>query len=141
MYELFGLFLLGPNGQFSQDMYMNGFYNPIAFFMFIAVAVCVILFYIVINHARWSKSGVWMIWGLVFSFFIALYAWMRANDQLLNLYNKMGQTMPYSSTELFPFSVIVFLWSLFFFLLLSFIVKRFSVNCRHTPWISKWPKH
>lgn len=27
------------------------------------------------------------------------------------------------------------------FFLFSFILKRFSPSCRHTPWVSLWPKH
>ena len=28
-----------------------------------------------------------------------------------------------------------------YFILISFIIKRFSLDCRHTPWPSLWPKH
>lgn len=28
-----------------------------------------------------------------------------------------------------------------YFILISFIIKRFSLDCRHTPWPSIWPKH
>ena len=142
MYELFGLFLLGPNGQFSQDMYTNGFYNPIALWMFITVAVFVILYYFVINHARLSKSGWWILWGVVLSLINFGIAWGLADSQLFNLYDSMQQQMPYyAMTEFFPFSCIAFFWSFFYYLILSVIVKRFSVNCRHTPWKSAWPKH
>lgn len=142
MYELFGLFLLGPNSQFSQDMYQNGIYNPIAIWMFIMVALFVLLYYFVINHARMSKAGWWILWGIIVSLINFGIAWWIADDQLFYLYDSMQTEMPYGAmTEFFPFCCIVFFWSFVYYLLFSVIVKRFSVNGRHTPWKSVWPKH
>ena len=142
MYELFGLFLLGPNGQFSQDMYQNGIYNPIAIWMFITVALFVVLYYFVINHARLSTAVWWIFWGGIVSLVNFGIAWWIADEQLFYLYDSMQMAMPYGAmTEFFPFCCIVFFWAFFYYLLFSVIVKRFSVNGRHTPWKSAWPKH
>jgi len=142
MYELFGLFLLGPNGQFSQDMYNNGFYNPIAMWLFITVALSVVTYYFVVNHARLSIPVWWILWGVILSLINFMIAWGIADSQMYNLYDSMQQQMPYyAMTEFFPFSCIAFCWTFFFYLILSAIVKRFSINCRHTPWKSVWPKH
>lgn len=142
MYELFGLLLLGPNGQFSQDMYQNGIYNPIAIWMFITVALFVVLYYFVINHARLSKARWWILWGGIVSLINFGIAWWIADEQLFLLYDSMQMAMPYGAmTAFFPFCCIVFFWAFFYYLLLSVVVKRFSVNGRHTPWKSAWPKH
>ena len=54
LYELFGLAWLGD---FSQDMFTNGFYNSIGIVMFASIIVVGVLYYYVINQDVHAKSN------------------------------------------------------------------------------------
>lgn len=61
-----------------------------------------------------------------------------ACEQLIH-YDSVRSQITRSTYVMFGLSnmIIGVLW----FILISIIVKRFSVDCRNTPWKSLWPKH
>lgn len=135
LYELFGIACLGNNCDFSNDMYQNGYYVPIGIVMFISIFVVGILYYYVINHPRWNRWFWWLLTGLVLSIANVVYAWVRAESMLTNLYSGANMSNPYGTPEYFPFSVIAGSLTLFFFFVFSFIIKWGSRNCKHSPFL------
>ena len=131
LYELFGLAYLG---YFSNDMYSEGFYIPIGMVMFASIIVIGILYYYVINHPRWNRWFWWLSIGIVLAIANSIIAWVMADSMLMKYYYNYGG-MPYGIAEILPFSVIAGCLTLFFFFIFSFIIKWWSRNCKHSPFI------
>lgn len=132
LYELFGLTWI-PG--FSEDMYKNGFYNPIGIVMFVSVVIVGLLYYYVINHPRWNRWFWWLLIGLVLALCNMVSAWVMADSMLVKLYSDAEMVMPYDIVEFLPFSLVAGLLSLFFYFVFSFIIKWGSRNCKHSPFL------
>lgn len=142
LFEFYGLYYNDYDpGRFASTMYSQGFYVPVGLIMLISVAVLTLIYYFVINHTRLSKPMWWILYGVIIGLINFVSAWTVADTKLSELYAS-EPNYPYSGlTDFFPFALIVFFWAFVFYLVFSAIVKRFSINCRHTPWRSLFPKH
>lgn len=132
LYELFGKLYLG---NFSDDMFNNGFYNPIGIVMFASVTLFAVLYYYVINHPRWNRWFWWLTTGGVLSVLNFGAAWIMADSFLVKLYAAQVMIMPYGMPEFLPFSVTAGCLTFFFFFVFSFIIKWGSRNCKHSPFL------
>lgn len=132
LFEFWGGFYLGD---FSNDMYQNGYYLPIFFIILIISFFSVILFYYGINHPRYNRWWHWLLHnvctGVIISIFTALYS----SDAIIGYYAENGMESPYSWTNYFTLSLISFFWSLIIFFIFSFMFKWWSINCKHSPFI------
>ncbi len=133
--NLYELFALADLGNFSNDMYLNGFYNPIGILMFASVVVVGVLYYYVINHPRWNRWYWWLLIGLLLAVANFIAAWVMADSMLVKLYTEAGMVMPYGIAQFLPFCVVAGALTLFFFFVFSFIIKWGSRNCKHSPFL------
>lgn len=142
LFELWGLAIIeNSQASFSDQMYDNALYPPIGLVMIISALLFAILYYFVINHARLSRWYWWGLGGLIVAVINFLTSWGIADGKLYQIYVNAGMQYPFSFIDILPFSLIVAMWTFIVYLLTSVIFKRFSINSRHTPWKSLWPKH
>ncbi len=142
LFELWGLAIIeNSQASFSDQMYDNALYPPIGLVMIISAVLFAILYYFVINHARLSRWYWWGLGGLIVAVLNFLTSWGIADGKLYQIYVNAGMQYPFSFIDILPFSLIVAMWAFIVYLLASVIFKRFSINSRHTPWKSLWPKH
>ena len=142
LFELWGAAIIeNSQASFSNQMYDNGLYPSIGLLMCISAVLFVILYYFIINHARLSKWYWWGLFGLVVSTINFFTSWGIADTKLYQIYVNAGMQYPFTFIDILPFSLIVAMWTFVVFLLVSTVAKRFSINSRHTPWRSLWPKH
>lgn len=142
LFELWGLAIIeNSQASFSDQMYDNALYPPIGLVMIISAVLFAILYYFVINHARLSRWYWWGLGGLIVAVLNFLTSWGIADGKLYQIYVNAGMQYPFSFIDILPFSLIVAMWTFIVYLLTSVIFKRFSINSRHTPWKSLWPKH
>ena len=132
LYELFGLTWIEG---FSNDMFDNGFYNPIGIVMFASIVVVGLLYYYIINHPRWNRWYWWLLIGLLLAIANSITAWVMADSMLVKLYTDAEMEMPYGIAQFLPFCVVAGALTLFFFFIFSFIVKWGSRNCKHSPFL------
>lgn len=142
LFELWGLAnIQNSQESFSDEMYYNSLYPPIGLLMIISAVMFVVLYYFVINHARLNRWYWWGLCGLIVSIINFFTSWGIADSKLYQIYVNAGMEYPFSFIDILPFLFIVAMWTFVVFLLTSLITKRFSINSRHTPWRSLWPKH
>lgn len=131
LFELWGLAYLG---NFSDEMYNNRFYNPIALLMIISSAIFILIYYYAVNHPRLNRWFWWLCTGLIVSVINFVIAWTISDNQLYNLYQSLQVDFPYNAiTHYIPFSFIVALWSFVLFFIFSFAFKWWSRNCKYSP--------
>ncbi len=104
----------------------SNLFIPIGIGTLVLALVGIALYYFIINSSALAKWWKWLIYTLVLSvlaYGIGLFGVKETGDPNISL---------------FAFAnVIVFLEM---FVLFTVIFKRFSTNCKHTPWKSLWPK-
>ena len=132
LYELWGLINLG---NFSNDMFNNGFYLPIFIIMVATVVVVNLVFYYLVNHPRINRWYHWLFFNLGTGMINFVVTWIVSNDKMISFYAMQGMASPYDWTNYLILSLIAFLWSFIFYFLCSFIVKWGSRNCKHTPFL------
>ncbi|MCM1034880.1 MAG: hypothetical protein NC038_00015 [Paludibacter sp.] len=132
LYELFGFL---NQGNFSNDMYQNGFYKPIFIIMIAICLVVPVLYYYAINHPRINRWYHWLFFNLGTSLLDFIVAWVVASDKIVNYYAQQEMEAPYDWTNYLLLSLMAFLWSFVCFFLFSFVIKWWSTNCKHTPFV------
>ena len=132
LYELFGF---ANQGDFSNDMFNNGFYLPIFIFMIATVVFVNIVFYYIVNHPRLNRSRHWLLFNIGTCIFNFILSWVISSDKINAFYAQQGMDSPYDWTNYLILSLIALLWSFIFYFLFSFIIKWGSRNCKHTPFL------
>lgn len=118
------------------------FNNPNLFNRFGLIAaiitlVMAIVYYFILDPVRFHKRWHWIIVMLV----AGVVNMVVANIILLPLFNQglIPQCLSVSLFDCWMFGIANGIMSMFFFLLWSFILKRFATNTVNTPWRSLWP--
>lgn len=132
LYELWGLTNLG---NFSSDMFNNGFYLPIFIIMVATVVFVNIVFYYIVNHPRINRGYHWLLFNIGIGVVNFVVAWVVSYNKMYNFYAMQGMQSPYDWTNYLILSLIALLWSFVFYFLFSFIMKWGSRNCKHTPFL------
>lgn len=132
LYELWGLTNLG---NFSNDMFNNGFYLPIFIIMVATVVFVNIVFYYIVNHPRINRGYHWLLFNIGIGVVNFVVAWVVSYNKMYNFYAMQGMQSPYDWTNYLILSLIALLWSFVFYFLFSFIMKWGSRNCKHTPFL------
>lgn len=108
-------------------------------------ALFCMLFYVV-RHSKFNGLLSWFVVLLLDAVTSWLVGWgiCRANEgDIPECFLYKPGTLDLQINEMafidfgFTNAIVAILW----FLLFSVILKRFSTDCRHTPWKSIWPKH
>ena len=132
LYELFGF---ANQGNFSNDMYNEGYYQPIFLIMVISVIIINVIYYYAWNHPRLNRWYHWLFFNIVACFFNFILSWYISSDKINAFYAQQGMDSPYDWTNYLILSLIALLWSFVFYFLFSFIMKWGSRNCKHTPFL------
>lgn len=147
-FEYFFADLFDLGGAYSGDEFYHAMlgghcYSISGIIMLCVVSIAVVLFYYVVDHARMSKWTWWMLYGAVFSTGIAAWVYQFSINRVMDIYTANNQHMweYISDIEFVLYAITVMCMSFIYYTLLSVIVKRWSVNNRHTPWKSMFPKH
>lgn len=130
LYEFFGFVNLG---NFSNDMFQNGFYLSIFMVMMSTCLLAPVIYYYIVNHPRVNRWYHWLFFNLGCSLLNFILAWAIASDKIVNYYAQQQMYTPYDWTHYFVFSCMAFFWSFICFFLFSIPLKRWSSNCKHTP--------
>lgn len=157
IYYLFvGLF-----GQYLSD-YLWGFncatqaydakahYLPIGLVMTVVTVVLFAVYYFAINHPRLNKWWHWLIAGSIVLIvnFVVGGSWVDYHlqnglipDCLLQSQQPDGSSViTITDMDCWMFGLANGIVSFLLFFILSVVFKRWSRNCRHTPWRSIFPK-
>lgn len=117
-YECFGLPV-----DFSYEMYNDGHYFVVSVITSLSAWSMAALFYYIINSVSFSRWYHWLITLLAASTLstIVVYAYLD---------NALAEDF---SSSLVSFSVIEFVTAAILYLVVSFAIRWWSSNCRHTP--------
>ena len=112
--------------EFSNEMYNQNIYFTIALILCSIAWVTASIYYYLINSVSFSRWFHWLITLFVACFVSAIasdaYATVIFSDLQLNF-----------SNQLFNFSIVLFFVELVLFTIVSFSIRWWSSNCRHTP--------
>jgi len=129
VYEGWGIFWLG---EFSNDLYSNNLYLPVALTLLISSVIWMVVYYYVIDHPRFARPWHWLIWMLVLCAINFAAANYITFSKLTELYTSLERDLPYYS-EFTTFSFINALWTFIFAFIVSLLIKGRSVMCKRTP--------
>ena len=130
-YELWGGAFLG---NFSNQMFNNDFYFPVALYsIIVALAITIIYFYI-LDRPRTANMKVWMLALLIGAIINAVVAFVSANNDLVEIFASIGKEVPNSfSYDMLMFAFINAIWTLVLMFVLSIILKWKSPNSSYIP--------
>lgn len=112
--------------EFSNEMYNENLYLPMALVTTLVSWVMAALFYYIINSVSFSRWYHWLVMLVISSILSAVVDYAYA-DHVLS-----GMGFDFES-QLFSFSLFNFVVALVIFVLASFAIRWWSSNCRHTP--------
>lgn len=133
--NLFEIFGVANQGNFSNDMYNNGYYMPIFLILVILVAVVATCYYYAVNHPRVNRWYHWLFFNLGTGLVNFGLTWIISSDKIVAYYGAQGMDSPYDWTNYLILSSIALLWTGIFFFVFSFIIKWGSSNCKRTPFL------
>lgn len=131
LYEFFGFVNLG---NFSNDMFQNGFYLSVFMVMVSTCLLASVSYYYIVNHPRGNRWYHWLFFNLGCSLLNFILAWAIVSDKMVGYYAQQQMDTPYDWTNYFVFSCIAFAWAFIGFFLFSILIKRWSSNCKHSPY-------
>ena len=142
-------YLWGYNCQ-TQAFDASVVYLPIGLVMTLLTALLCAVYYFVLNHPRLNKWWHWLITAGITMVLNVLVAGIWTSEHLNNgriasclafqTMNDGSAIQNITEYDCWMFGIANGIVSLFFFIILSAVVKRWSRNCRHTPWRSLFPK-
>ena len=119
IYELGSVFYLGD---FSDVVYDNNLYMPVGIVLSISSLVGMLIYYYIINHPRYARWYHWLGCAATVGVINAGYAYWTILSKLEIIYAEVDETVPFS-TEFFSFSVVDFLWTLIFCLVVTMLIN------------------
>jgi hypothetical protein len=131
LYELGGTLVIGQNGEFSFDLFLNSLYSLFGTVALLSVIISLILFYFAINHPGFNRWYHMALVVIIISFLNGVFVYVASQ----NTFDQQGIT--YGVEYLF-FSIVNF-----FFVMVSFSVfialfrlsriSDYSRNCSTCP--------
>jgi hypothetical protein len=143
--QYLGEYLWGYNCG-SQAYTNENLFNSIGLTTLFVSLLFVLIYYYLINHPRFNKWGHWsivLILSGIINFFIA-YRWILGDflkgaidDCLMYKRDEEGSMVSQLifESDCRMFGISNFIVSALFFILLSFIFKWWSHNCKHSPFL------
>lgn len=130
-YELWGGAYLG---NFSDQMYSNDLYFPVALYSIVVALVLTIAYYYIIDRPGTAKLSIWALNLLVGAILSAIIAFVSANNDLTEIFASIGEQVPASySSDMMMFAVVNAMWTILLMVLLSFVLKWKSPNSSYVP--------
>ena len=128
----------------SQSFLGTNIYNIVGLIAIVSMSLACILYYFIINAASLNKGWKWCVYGLVWEVINVLIASgitltaLNNGDICQDLVYSSDGTQTITGIDCWGFGGANFIVSFILFVVFSFILKRFSSNCTHTPWKSKF---
>jgi hypothetical protein len=129
LYELGDMFYFDT---FSNDMYDYDIYMTIGWFLIASSLVMMFVYYIVIDHPKFSRWFHWALWILILATINFGFAYYWSSTELGFIYEDIGTEVPYSN-EFTNFSIVNAIWSIVFGFIFSIALKWRAVSARRTP--------
>jgi hypothetical protein len=130
-YEFWGGAYLG---EFSNQMYNNELYFPVALYSIIIALVITVLYYYILNRPSIANLKFWFLFLLIGAIINAIIAYVSANNDLLEIFASIGEELPKSfSSDLLMFALINAFWTLVLTFAFSIILKWKSPNSSYIP--------
>jgi len=130
-YELWGG---GYLGGFSNQMFNNDFYFPVALYSIIVALAITIIYYYILDRPNTANMKVWMLALLIGAIINAVVAFVSANNDLVEIFASIGEEVPNSfSYDMLMFAFINAIWTLILMFVLSIILKWKSPNSSYIP--------
>lgn len=130
-YELWGGAYLGD---FSDLMYNNDLYFPIAIYSILVALVLTLAYYYVIDRPGTAKLSIWSLNILVTAIINFIIAYLTASNNLTEIYAEVGQPLPAAfSSDMLVMSLINSMWSALLMFVLSLVFKWKSTNSSYVP--------
>ena len=126
----------------SQSFVGTNVYNIVGLIAIVSILLASIVYYFIINAASWNKLWKWGVYGLIWSLLNMLIATCvfalpaLQNGDICEDLVYTGETQVINNIDCWGFGIANLLFAFILFVLFSFISKRFSINCTHTPWKS-----
>lgn len=112
--------------EFSNEMYNQSLYIVVAIIDVVVAWALAGLFYYVVNSVLFSRWYHWLLIAIIASAAASVAAWMSCNRVFIE------DNIDFS-TQLTIFSFVNSLIEFVLFTIVSFSVRWWSSNCRHTP--------
>jgi ABC-type enterochelin transport system permease subunit len=130
-YELWGG---GYLGGFSDQMFNNDLYFPVALYSIIVALAITIIYYYILDRPNTANMKVWMLALLIGAIINAVVAFVSANNDLVEIFASIGEEVPNSfSYDMLMFAFINAIWTLILMFVLSIILKWKSPNSSYIP--------
>ena len=130
-YEFWGGAFLGP---FSDDMFNNDQYFPIALYSIITAILITIIYYYVLDRPATAKKRFWLLAVLVGVIISFVIAYVTSNNGLTEMFTQVGVPVPAGyTTDMLQFSLINVFWTIILIFLISMAIKWKSTHSSYIP--------
>jgi hypothetical protein len=130
-YELWGGAYLG---NFSNQMYDNNIYFPIALYSILLAIILTVAYYYIIDRPGTAKFSIWSINILVGGIISYIIAYVSANNKLTDVFANIGEPLPAAFTsDILLFGLINTMWTILLMFLLSLVFKWKSTHSSFIP--------
>lgn len=123
LFEVGGL----VRNDFSDSLYDYGLYTTAGLVMVFGTLAAVVIYYYGINSPKFNKIRDWLLVNAVSGFLIALFAFFTSRSKFT--FEELG----FLFGDYIQFALIVFVFSIIVFSLLSLLLKHWSVNAKDSP--------
>ena len=130
-YELWGGFYLG---EFSEQMYNNDLYLPVALYSILIALVLNVLYYYILNRPSTGNLKVWSLHIVLGCVINAVIAFVSSRNDLIEIFASINEELP----ESFYYDMVIFAiinagWTVILMFVLSLILKWKSPNSSYIP--------
>ncbi|MCH8535205.1 MAG: hypothetical protein LAT51_09070 [Flavobacteriaceae bacterium] len=130
-YELWGGAYLG---EFSNQMFDNDLYFPVALYSIIIALVITVLYYYVLNRPNIAKLKIWFLFLMIGAITNAIIAYVSAYNDLTEIFASINEELPKSfPSDMLMFALINAFWTLVLIFVFSIIIKWKSPNSSYIP--------
>jgi len=130
-YELWGGAYLG---NFSNQMYDNNIYFPIALYSILLAIILNVAYYYIIDRPGTARFSIWSINILVGGIISYIIAYVSANNKLTTVFANISEPLPAAFTsDILLFGLINTMWTILLMFLLSLVFKWKSTHSSFIP--------
>ena len=130
-YELWGGFYLG---EFSEQMYNNDLYLPVALYSILIALVLNVLYYYILNRPSTGNLKVWSLHIVLGCVINAVIAFVSSRNDLIEIFASINEELPKSfNYDMVIFAIINAGWTVILMFVLSLILKWKSPNSSYIP--------
>lgn len=119
---------------FSDDLYQSGIYPTMGFSMIFITTILILLYYFLLsNFSKLYTTISWLIYMLIIAVINFILAYILAQNAIDDFYSTSEEGHTYIFSDFFQIGMVNAIYTIILGLVLSIIVKSFSVQARKTP--------